>query len=390
MNLRGYEIAKRNYENIIKKEVSDSEFQTTKEFKNFKKEYGSNAPINENWMFEKEQLIKTLNNIEKIESINDFDKIEEIVTKNKIINNNINQIDYSEYNIYSLKNEKLIQSIKDRREINEINTKLNLENINEPQIILDNVNENEDDLNILKNRIIKINNFNYELFEVKKLENINKTLEDINSIDLNEIEKLIKRDFNFIFCKNNEPAFLYKNMQINLGILILDCEIKNIGSLIIHNTFSKFFSYKIEQKSDYIYVDKENQFININGMDDIKIDFYIDLKNEKKEAKLLKSEFEIILYNNNIQCDKCTVIIYIFISPLILKFSFNNEKYYFDEESKKIVFHYYVNNLKVKYSFPGGICSKSLGILTKSRKDKNDIVIDNKESGCMKIAVKKN
>lgn len=73
---------------------------------------------------------------------------------------------------------------------------------------------------------------------MKKLENISITLEDINSIDLKEIEKLIKRDFNFIFV-------LYKNMSINLDILILDCEIKNIGSLIIHNNFSKFFSYKI-------------------------------------------------------------------------------------------------------------------------------------------------
>lgn len=133
------------------KAVSDSEFKTTKEFK---KEYDSYDPIKKNWESEKKQLKEILNNIEKIESIKDFDKIEEIVTKNKIIYNNINKIDDSEYNIYSLKNDKLIQSIKDRREINEINTKFNLENINDLHIILDNINENKDDLNILKKRII--------------------------------------------------------------------------------------------------------------------------------------------------------------------------------------------------------------------------------------------
>ena len=383
----GYEISKKNYEISINREVTDSEFKTTKEFRNFETKYYSNKPINEDWKIEKDQLTEAFNNIMKIESIDDFDKFEDIITNNKIESNEINQINYSDYNNYLLINENLIQSIKDFRELNEINTKLNLENINEPKIILDNIKENEDDLIILKNWIININKYNYELFEVKKFDNIDITLEDINSIDKREIEKLIKRDFNFIFCKNNEPTFLYKNMEINLGVLILDCEIKNIGSIIIHNNFSKSFSLKIQQKSNYIYVDKENQ--NINGMEDIKIDFNINLKNDqKKEAELVKSEFEIILFHNYKQCDKCTIIIYIFISPLILKFSFNNEKYYFDEDFKKVVFHHYTNNLKIKYSFPGGICPKSLGILTKIRKNMNDIKVDNEEIGCMKIVAK--
>ena len=64
----------------------------------------------------------------------------------------------------------------------------------------------------------------------------------------------------------------------------------------------------------------------------------------------MKSEFEIFLY---CQCDKCAVYANIFIFPLFQKFSFNNEKYYFDEEFKRIAFHYYTNNLKVKYSFLG-------------------------------------
>ena len=103
----------------------------------------------------------------------------------------------------------------------------------------------------------------------------------------------------------------------------------------------------------------------------------------------MKYEFEILLYNNNdSQCDKCAIFAYTFISPLFLKFSFNNGKYYFDEEFKRNVFHHITNTLKVKYSFPEGICSKNLGILTKIGKDKNDIKIDNEIIGYMNIVTK--
>lgn len=44
--------------------------------------------------------------------------------------------------------------------------------------------------------------------------------------------------------------------------------------------------------------------------------------------------------------------------------------------------------MKVKYSFLGEICPKSLGILTKIRKDKNDIKIVNEKIGYMNIASK--
>jgi len=266
----------------------------------------------------------------KIGKINDIEKINQIISTNGIqIGDEL--IDITIYKEYKFKLEELKEYIEKITIIKNIDKSKSLSEINGFN--------NYDSLLNLKKLLIKLNNCEKNLFQINQF--VDKKIDNDVLFESNELEKYLNiKNFNFIFAKENKPTFFYNNISIDLGVLIIDCHDElDIGSIIIHNNFNGSFSSKIEfvpsiesNENNFIGIGKNNYSLKTN--DDLKIIF------KKKEQKIIseglkKSRFKIILYNNKEEYDYCYLDVYIFIMPLIIKFSLNTEKYNFNKKLKK-------------------------------------------------------
>ena len=90
------------------------------------------------------------------------------------------------------------------------------------------------------------------------------------------------------------------------------------------------------------------------------------------------SKYEIYLFDNKKESDKCIIHTFINVVPLIIKFSIPNEKFSINNNILSI--SHYIEKLKILYSFPGNYCPKSLGIQSKSS-DYNNILINKENKG---------
>lgn len=165
-------------------------------------------------------------------------------------------------------------------------------------------------------------------------------------------------------------------MKINLGLYILDCEFKEIGSIVIQNNYNKELNYLIRQEvnNTIIISNKNNKELNSN--EDLKIHFKFNIKNIN--SGFYHSKYEIYLYDNKIESDKCIIHAFINVIPLIIKFSIPNER--FSINNNIISISHYIEKLKILYSFPGNYYPKSLGMQLKSS-DYNKININKQNKG---------
>ena len=354
-----------------KKNIDENEFKKSTEFKNYESEVKKLVKIPEkNW----DEQIKRLDDINKnlinIKVIKDYNQILSILKICKI--EKIDNIDET-YNFnYEKSREELISKIKYFNELEELNK--NYEEMYKNKIIIPEYIKNDkniSNLNIENNnqkeliewieKLIEYNN----IFEIMGYENQSKNKEDILLLNPKEIEIKRNKNINFIYNNENEPRFLYKSMIIDLGLYIVDNCVNNIiGSITIQNDYKNKIKYKIikeNKEDDCIVIDNLNEISNLEGEKDIKIEFKI---NEGKIG-LCESNFELFLYSANIKKESisCKLHVFIYVIPLILKFSLNGEYYSIKDDNNTIKINHYIENLKINYTFPGlGNIPKSLGI----------------------------
>ena len=94
-------------------------------------------------------------------------------------------------------------------------------------------------------------------------------------------DKIMTKNLNFIFKKNNKPVFLKKKMKINLGLYILDNNIENVGVFIIKNYFTKRFSYKLEQDNNNIII-SQNKYKELKPTEDLIINCNLNINKINK------------------------------------------------------------------------------------------------------------
>ena len=163
-------------------------------------------------------------------------------------------------------------------------------------------------------------------------------------------------------------------MKINLGLYIIGCDLKNIGSVSIQNNYSNPLKYSIKQdpnNSIIILIDSKKE---LTPYQDLKINFKLNIPN--KVPGFYSSKCELILSDGNKEIDKCMVYVFINVIPLIIKFSIPNVEYSIIDNNISI--NKYIEDLRVYRSFPGGYFPKSLGIELINRNNNNiEVINDN-------------
>ena len=366
---------KKNYEAKINKKISDDEFVSIFGNNNLnqKLKYHINELIYKKKEIEKQDdLIKILEELIKIkDKAEDPNEIHIIISKNNIHMGN-DFFDVATYNNCKDRIDELNEQIKQYQQIikiNDVNSLTEIKKFNYSNKLID-----------LKEFLLELKNINPNLFKINEFKDNNNVnnIDNNNLIEKNEIEKFFSKKFNFIFSKEKNPSFLYNSMSIDLGTLFIEChENEEIGSIIIPNSFNEILYYEIESNNNnYIYTDKEKD----NKLDVTKdLNIFFNIKMKKIKEGLHESKFKIVLYKDGQRCDYCELNVSIFIIPLIIKFSLNKEKYSFEEKLKKIYINHYIHNFKINHTFPGGINSKSLGILLKKKYGNEKINIYNEK-----------
>jgi hypothetical protein len=250
-----------------------------------------------------------------IEDVEDLYEIKDIINNNRIKENKyIEANDLKEYEIIRKKLNNLIDSsIKyETKNYEKFDiTKDIIKNATKYQIKEENLEIIEKQIRILKPLI---NIFTIDNYKVK--------YSDGNFVPLDNTK--VKINSNFIFNKNNKPVFLYKYMNINLGLYILSSGLKDIGSITIQSNYNKMMKYSINQDiNNYIIIsNKSNKYLN--SFEDLKINF--KLHNTNIKAGTYRSKLELNIFNDKQEGDKCIIYVCINIIPLIIRFSLS-EKY---------------------------------------------------------------
>ena len=366
---------KENYEKENNKKISDKEFKLTKEYIDFKQKikYDTNLLDMEEEIKKRNEFKKILEELIEIKNIDDINLISKKISQNNI-QLGISFLDSTIYNkcknkLYELN--ELLEKFKNLNIINEIKSYKDIKKYNFSDKIFEQ-----------KELLLKLTNYEPNIFKINEFPDKNEN--GINLVINDELEKYLNKNFNFILTKGNNPIFLYKNIVIDLGILVRDCYDKEeIGSIIIHNNFKGKLKYKIESdKNGYIIINNENSIKNLKSFEDLKIIFK---KKDKMNEGLHKTKFKITLYNYNDNNYKYDCDMEVYILPLILQFSLNKEKSSFDENLKKISIHHYIQDFKINHFLPGGISSKSLGIFLKKKYSQDKIDIFNEKEGILRI-----
>lgn len=345
-----------------------------------------------------EMAEQTINNIEKIK---DFEELKNIVSKLTI--DELDIIDKTTYNngFKSIKKE-IMHNIIELNFIKEGYKKLNIEKIiNSIPAKIKNDNfidikelENgmekseKNDLNeIIEN--LKIYNCNiFEIHEFKEnIRNINYNFMISNYMDKIK-KKFFESNLNFIFIKDKKAFFLNRNMRINLGIYVwMDNMTNEIGKLRIKNNCKEQINYKLIQTTNENLIKanicKETYYLN--KYEDLEIKFNI----LEKRKGIATTNFNLLLYDQNWkESDKCSIEVFIYVIPLILKFSLNNENYNFNKNNnnKIIKINHYIKNFEISYKLPGCDINNGpkVGFHLKTI-SKEKIGIDNDERGKIKI-----
>ncbi|OUM69791.1 hypothetical protein PIROE2DRAFT_57210 [Piromyces sp. E2] len=313
-------------------------------------------PVN----YKYDEKLNTFTNIcERLKEIQNLPISECIINiiKNNDIENYMKCIDVKYKNSYNNYKNKLINSINN---------------------YLDLIKNNSDLSNKLKGFDFKNSNIQYNIEEDVK--NLNKWINELLKCNINmgiceysgvnyreiKIENIsdgYSANTNWIFDKDNKPNFLLDNINVNLGIYILEhIHTNNVGSISFDNNCSYPIAYELEQdKSNSILAySTENKLQQSESM---TIKFRLNKKLKYNET--IKCEFFIKLINNdNDTYNKCRVIVYLNVIPLCLKFKIN-EKYHIDENNK-ISINHYVESFEIEHQYPGNYSSKNLGAIIKS------------------------
>lgn len=278
---------------------------------------------------------KKINNIKDLENL---EEIKSIISEIKI--NKLKIIDNTEYKNFETIKKEILQIINEIFKLNKINKNLNLEGEIKKFIPDDIKNDNFIDINKLKNSIKKeeliesIKNlkiYNCDIFKIEAFKNNINDFQYNSNIEkyIDQIkEKFFESNLNFIFTKEEKPFFLHVNMKINFGIYVMMDNISNdIGTLKIKNNSKINIYFKLIQKDNknLIQTNIKNESIkNLKKYEDLEIKFTLL---EKREG-LKKAHFDLILLDNGLQeSNKCSIEVIIYVIPLLLKFSLNNENY---------------------------------------------------------------
>ena len=340
-------------------------------------------PKEENWE-EQRIIFESINNVfETIKNKNNSE-IKDILKKN-----NLNQladsklVDKTEYENYiRLKNE-IIEDIQKLNVLEKSKLNFNVEDIYKFQIIQENEFSKKDISDNYKSNYKEvmaewINNFkkyNFNVFEIGDF--VETKIIDKNDYTLSNDLKEYAKIVNFIFIKDNKSIFLSNYMKIYLGIYIIDNEYDDIGSTIIQNNSIKNIQYELKEKRNEIIIPENlNAKKNLEPLQDLFLNFRINKKKLNGRFGFFKSQFELIINNNEDKESKCLIDVSINVVPLILKFSLNNEKFSLKENN--IYIHRYIEHLKISYEFPGNYIPK-LRVLLEIN-DKSKILIPDKDS----------
>ncbi|KAG4105393.1 hypothetical protein H8356DRAFT_1027608 [Neocallimastix lanati (nom. inval.)] len=284
----------------------------------------------------------------------------------------INKIENHEKEFYHIIKE-FIDDNDNELHINSKNTlKKNIDNY------LDLINNNSEFTDYLKNKTITKIDTQYEIeAESKELIkwikellkcNINFQIREYTEVNHTEMEiKKISEGYstnsNWIFDKDNKPNFLLDDINVNLGVYILEYIHTNIvGSITLDNNCSYQIKYKLEQNEiNAMKAEQTNNILQKN--EQMKIN--IRLNKKLKDNETIRGEFYIVLLdNNNNEYNKCKVIVYLNVIPLCLKFKLN-EKYNIDINNR-ISINHYAESLEIEHQYPGNYSSKNLGVTIKS------------------------
>ena len=366
---------KSGFKNLIKYSFYDinKDFEKTYEYKNWVKKNTLNEnekPIEDsNWERNKQKIENVIKKLIEIKTSEDIYFIKNIINNHKI-NEKSKYIEKNNYKFYITLLNKLNQNIDNLKNIHRYDYFLQKEipaNIEIYEI-------QELKLGLIHKIILQLDNnqYYYSLFEIKKIHirNNNNNIKNYISNNINT-----KQNSNFIFIKgNNLPVFLNKYMKINLGLYIIGCDLKNIGSVSIQNNYSNPLKYSIKQdpnNSIIILIDSKKE---LTPYQDLKINFKLNIPN--KVPGFYSSKCELILSDGNKEIDKCMVYVFINVIPLIIKFSIPNVEYSIIDNNISI--NKYIKDLRVYRSFPGGYFPKSLGIELINRNNNNiEVINDN-------------
>ena len=362
----------------------DKDFEKTDEYKNWSKKIKFNESekphIDHNWEINKENFEKLAKKLISIKNKENLYSIQNIINNNRIDGTN-KYIEKNNFKYYSGFLNKLNQNIDNLKIINKYDYFLKKEipvdiKIYEIQKL---------NLGMINKIILQLDNYQYyySLFEIKKIHIGNYAYK--NNYISNNINT--KQNSNFIFIKgNNNPVFLNKNMKINLGLYIIGCDLKNIGSLSIQNNYPNSLKYSIKQdpnNSIIIFIDSKKE---LNPYQDLKINFKLNIKDII--PGFYSSECELILSDENKEFDKCMINVFINVIPLIIKFSIPNIEY--SLINNNISISNYIEDLRIFHSFPGDYFPESLGIELINRNYNNLKVIKDNMKNKGQLIVKSN
>ena len=318
----------------------DIKFKKSKEYQNYVQIKNSYTMPKKDSLEKNEINLKMLEKAEKeINEINKIENFEELKKAIKKINiQQLDNIDITRYRQYKELNEDIIKNIEEFYKIEEINKKLNIKdiiNLIPNDIKNDNFVKPSEFKNLLNKgelneTIENLREINFNIFEIQLFKeniynnqdnyNINKYIDKIK-------ESFLESNLNFIFIKDQKPFFLNCNIKINLGIyFMMDNMTNNIGSLRIKNNEKEDIKYELIQISNnsIIQTNINKGIKRLKKYEDLEIKF---ISLEKTEGRK-KANFDLILLDQALQnSNKCSIEVFIYVIPLIIKFSINKESF---------------------------------------------------------------
>jgi len=379
----------------------DIEFEKSKEYQNYI-QIKNNYTMPKKDSLEKNKInLKMLEKAEKeINEINKKENFEELKKAIKKINiQHLDIIDLTRYKQYKELNENIIKNIEEFYKIEEINKKLNIKdiiNLIPNDIKNDNFVKPDEFKNLLKKgelieTIENLREYNFNIFEIQLFkENIYNNQDNYNIYKyIDKIkESFLESNLNFIFIKDQKPFFLNCNMKINLGIYVMmDNMTNNIGNLRIKNNAKEDIKYELTQISNnnIIQTNINKGIKRLKKYEDLEIKFILLEKTEGKK----KANFDLILLNQGLQnSNKCSIEVFIYVIPLIIKFSINKESFIYNKNynDNTIKINHHIKNFEISYKLPGCDPNKGpkVGFHLKTI-SKEKIGINNEENGKISI-----
>ena len=380
----------------------DIKFKKSKEYQNYVQIKNSYTMPKKDSLEKNEINLKMHEKAEKeINEINKIENFEELKKAIKKINiQQLDNIDITRYRQYKELNEDIIKNIEEFYKIEEINKKLNIKdiiNLIPNDIKNDNFVKPGEFKNLLnKGELIEtienLREINFNIFEIQLFKeniynnqdnyNINKYIDKIK-------ESFLESNLNFIFIKDQKPFFLNCNMKINLGIYVMmDNMTNNIGSLRIkNNAKEEDIKYELIQISNnsIIQTNINKGIKRLKKYEDLEIKFILLEKTEGKK----KANFDLILLDQALQnSNKCSIEVFIYVIPLIIKFSINKESFIYNKNynGNTIKIDHHIENFEISYKLPGCDPNKGpkVGFHLKTI-SKEKIGINNEENGKISI-----